>query len=312
MYPSLALNSLCIWGWPSTSGPLASTCGVLGSQVCGTIPSSYTLLEINPKSLCMQDQHSSHEWHLQAQNSPPTLHANCWPSVTIVGTAGNDSHRCHGDVLSSCLTSCPLKAVPSLPLAPSDRPSAVDGMWALLEFCMDGMMWCIIYCVSLLSLPCIHSAGQFCCFSVWGHELVLPLNGIRRCSFPSDSSLMVKFIQTARNLRKPRRRPPRPSIHGLWRQQGLRLVRKLPASSACELEELCFLHMLVFSPSSENHTVTHVTEVPCGLTEVSHTRHLRAASRRSWEINKHDGTIGTALFSVSIEGCARHGGGGIK
>lgn len=172
MYPSLALNSLCIWGWPSTSGPLASTCGVLGSQVCGTIPSSYTLLEINPKSLCMQDQHSSHEWHLQAQNSPPTLHANCWPSVTIVGTAGNDSHRCHGDVLSSCLTSCPLKTVPSLPLAPSDRPSAVDGMWALLEFCMDGMMWCIIYCVSLLSLPCIHSAGQFCCFSVWGHELV--------------------------------------------------------------------------------------------------------------------------------------------
>lgn len=85
---------------------LTSACGGLGCQMCGTISSLYAVLKTKPKSLCMQGEHSTNDWHLRPQDSPPKLHVYDWPSGTVV--SGNKSHRCNGDVLSSCLTSCPL------------------------------------------------------------------------------------------------------------------------------------------------------------------------------------------------------------
>lgn len=118
-----------------------------------------------------------------------------------------------------------------LPLASSDGQPTFGVFWALLEFCMDGIIRHIVYCVSAFtsSHSCFPSVLLFQCLGTWTG---LPLNGIRWCSFPSVSSWMVKFIQKVRNLSKPLWRPPQPSIHGLLRQDG--------GSVVC-MEASCFL-----------------------------------------------------------------------
>lgn len=57
-YFSLALNSLCSWGWPWITDLSAFISQVLGIQVCTTRPSFNVVLGIEPNASCMLSKQS--------------------------------------------------------------------------------------------------------------------------------------------------------------------------------------------------------------------------------------------------------------